>query len=195
MRKLMLLLAALMGFTMIGCGPGPAIDLDGSGNVEGGEGPAEEPGSEETTTEPAKPATVPNFKQKFTFEDGVAIEVIKIETGRMTPKQAEDEYNEKIKSGQGFARFTVKITNGSKEALPADLTYVTASYGPDGTAPEMIYFGDDIGHIAGKILPEKSKSGVWAYAIPEKYWNDVTLEIEIQDDFERGSVIFTGSIK
>ena len=154
----MLLLARLVGLTLIGCGPGPAIDLDGPGTVEGGEGPAEEPGSEETTTDPAKPATVPNFKQKFTFEDGVAIEVIKIETGRLTPKQAEDEYNEKIKSGQGFARFTVKITNGSKEVLPADLTYVTASYGPDGTAPEMIYFGDDIGHIAGKILPEKSKS-------------------------------------
>ena len=79
----MLLLARLVGLTLIGCGPGPAIDLDGPGTVEGGEGPAEEPGSEETTTDPAKPATVPNFKQKFTFEDGVAIEVIKIETGRL----------------------------------------------------------------------------------------------------------------
>jgi hypothetical protein len=190
----MLLLALLVGLTLIGCAPGPAIDLDGPGNVEGGKGPAEEPGSEETTTEPAKPATVPNFKQKFTYEDGVAIEVIKIEKGRLTPKQAEEEYNEKVKAGNGFARFTIKITNGSKEVLPADLVYVTASYGPDGTQPEEIYFGDAT-FLEGKILPEKSKSGRWSYAIPQKYWNDVTMEIAIQDDLDRESVIFTGSIK
>jgi hypothetical protein len=195
MRKLMLLLALLVGLTLIGCGPGPAIDLDGPGTVEGGEGPAEEPVSEETTTEPARSATVPNFKQKFTYEDGVAIEFIKIEKGKLTAKQAEEEYNEKVKAGQGFARFTIKITNGSKEVLPADLVYVNVSYGPDGTAPEMIYLGDESGYISGRILPEKSKSGVWGYAIPENYWGDVTFEISIQDDFEREPVIFTGSIK
>ena len=86
--------------------------------LEGGEGPAEEPGSEETTTEPAKPATVPNFKQKFTHEDGVAIEVIKIEKGQ-ADRRSRPRRSTTRRSSPGRAShvFTIKITNDSKESV------------------------------------------------------------------------------
>jgi hypothetical protein len=188
--------AALLALALAGCS-------SSNPGVEPGDGPA---ATEETQfhgpienesgepSEPPAPATVPNFHQKYTYEDGVEVEIIRIDKGRMTRKDIEDEFNDQLKVGTGWVRFTGRIRNGAKQVLDAELVSATATYGPDGVEAETLYFNDR-SDFSGKILPGRAKSATATFAIPEKYWGDVVFEVSIGDEFEREPVIFVGSVK
>jgi hypothetical protein len=191
-----LIVAALLPLALVGCtsnsntgvepGDGPAATEESPlhGPIEGEEGePSEEP----------QPATVPNFKQKYTYDDGVTVEIIKIDKGKMTRQNIEDEFNDTLKVGQGWVRFTGRIKNGSKQILDAELVSANTTYGPDGIEAEQLTFNDN-SDFSGKILPGRAKSATATFAIPEKHWGDVVYEVSIGDEFEREPVIFVGSI-
>lgn len=165
------------------------------GNIETADGPADElPTVEGEPDEPAEPAQVPSFHQKYTYDDGVEVEITKIDKGRLTRQQAEDEFEDGVKPGMGWVRFTARIRNGAKKTLDASLVYASVTYGKDGREAPNLYFNDD-SDFDGKILPGRAKTAEATYLIPEKFWGDVVLEFTIGDDFERESVIFAGSVK
>jgi ABC-type glycerol-3-phosphate transport system substrate-binding protein len=179
------------------------IACSADGTVAPGEGLAPTPTSTSAST-PSETSTpdqgTPNFKEKYTYDDGVAVEVTGIKTGRLTRQQAADEYNEKIKAGTPYAVFTVRVKNNSRERLSLGgegiASYGSLTYGPEGVRAEELFTLSDIGGVSGTILPGKAKTGHFAYAIPDKYWNDVVLEFGIGDtvNSEREPVIFAGPI-
>jgi hypothetical protein len=171
------------------------------GTVAPGEGLAPTPTSTSTPSETSTPGQgTPNFKQKYTYDDGVAVEATEIKTGRLTREQAADEFDKKIKAGTPYAVFTVRVKNDSRERLSLGgegiASYGSVTYGRDGERARELYSLGDIGGVSGSILPGKAKTGRFAYAIPDKYWSDVVLEFGLGDTLnsEREPVIFAGPI-
>jgi hypothetical protein len=171
------------------------------GTIAPGEGLAPTPTSTSTPSEASPPVQgTPNFKEKYTYEDGVAVEVTKIKTGRLTRQQAADEYDKKIKAGMTYAQFTIRVKNDSRERLSLGgegfAPYANVTYGPEGERAQELFSLGEAGAVTGTILPGRAKTGRFAYAIPDKYWSDVVLEFGIGDaiNSEREPVIFAGSI-
>jgi ABC-type glycerol-3-phosphate transport system substrate-binding protein len=110
------------------------------GTVAPGEGLAPTPTSTSTSTSTPSETSAPdqgtpNFKEKYTYDDGVAVEVTEIKTGRLTRQQAADEFDKKIKAGTPYAIFTVRVKNGSGERLSLGgegiASYGSVTYGPE----------------------------------------------------------------
>jgi len=154
---------------------------------EGAEG-ANYDEEEETEPEPA----VANFHQKYTYEDGVEVEITKMKHGKITGADA--EYAEpEAKKGQSYVTFTVRVKNGSKETID---TYqsMTVTYGPDGDEAVSPYLASaNETDISGNLLPGKSKSGSDSFVIPTKFQGDPVLEVNV--DMEHEAAVFTGSVK
>jgi hypothetical protein len=197
-RKIVLIVALLAALALTGC-------TSSDPHIQPGTGPAEtdvpaeeaEPTTFESEGEPGDeptPVTVPNFHQKYTFGDGVEIEITKIDKGRLTPKQAEEEYEDGVKAGMGWVRFTGRIRNGSKKVLDANLVSASVTYGPDGHEAPSLYFNDR-SDFDGKIIPGRAKTAEATYLIPERYWGDVVFEFSLGDEWDREAVIFVGSVK
>ena len=158
------------------------------------------PTSTSTPSETSTPGQgTPNFKEKYTYDDGVAVEVTEIKTGRLTRQQAADAYDKEIKAGMPYAVFTIRVKNDSRERLSLGgegiASYGSVTYGPDGEKARDLYSLGDIEGVSGTILPG-TKTGRFAYAIPDKYWGDVVLEVGLGDtvNSEREPVIFAGPI-
>jgi hypothetical protein len=176
---------------------GPAAAESTPPVVEGGnteeEIPPHEEITEEPTEEPSEPA-VATFKDKYTYEDGVEVEVTKINHGKVT--RADAEYAE-VKAGSEYVTFTIRVKNGSKTKLDASNT-ATLSYGPDGEAAKSpsLYSLDTKDYdvdMSGKILPGRSKTAVETLLIPAKYQKDPVLEYSF--DFEHEAAIFSGPVR
>jgi hypothetical protein len=170
----------------------------GGGKIPG-EGLAPTP---ETTTavETPQEQRAPNFKEAYKFDDGVIVEVTKIKTGHLTRQEAAEEGEpKKVKPGAGYAEFSIRIKNVSKETLEiGEGVGATVNYGPEGLVARDL-LGDRwySSWLAGKILPGKAKTGSWAFLIPDQYWNDVVLEVSISDvnHTDREDVVFAGPIR
>jgi hypothetical protein len=207
-------LAALAVFGLSACAPANAT------KVTEGDGPAtsqtaepsttddstttteetttEETTTEETTTEeesteeePAEPA-VANFHQKYTYEDGVEVEITKMKHNKISRSDAEYAEPEASK-GDPYVTFTVRVKNGSKTTID---TYqsMTVTYGPDGDEAVSPYLASaNETDISGKLLPGKSKTGSDSFVIPTKFQGDPVLEVNV--DAEHEAAVFTGSVK
>lgn len=215
MRRVLAVVAAL-AVLFAGC----AAPTDG-GTVEPGTGPAasepisepsdepttldeeptEEP-SEEPTEEPTEEAEdeeslhpepeVATFKQRYTYEDGVEVEVIKIRHGKVTAE--DEEALADAKAGTPWVQLTVRVKNGSKKRIDADSSTFTITYGPDGDSAESFYVPSvDNTSMSGKILPGRSKVGSDTFRIPPRYQGDVVLEYSF--DYDHEAAIFAGSVK
>jgi len=198
MRRLLILLAALG--VLVGCAPG---------TVEPGDGPAAEPTevvdsdgpheSDEPTDDPTldeeAPQQVASFNDKYTYPDGLVMEVIRIKNAEFTRAEAlyddgEPKGMEKEKPGDPYTKMTVRIKNGS--AKTQELS-APATYGPDGTEAVKSYLLDADSGIDGKLIPGKSRSGDAVYLIPKKYRGDVVMEFT--PDYDHGSAVFAGSVE
>ena len=199
--KRFLSMFALLLLLLAGCssptptvaeGDGPAATAEPSEPLEGGDSelPMDEPPSEEPTEE-AEPA-VAKFTDKYTFEDGVEVEVIKVKHGKITAADVEALADDK--KGTPWVQLTVRVRNGSPTRL-SDLTQsFTLTYGPDGEEAVAGYVPSvEDTDISGSILPKKSKVASDTFMVPEKYQDDVVLEFGF--DYEHGSAIFAGSLK
>jgi hypothetical protein len=120
---LLVSLATIAALTLSGCsgtttegvspGDGPAASEPADTPVEG-ENATDQP-TEEPTEEEHAPA---NFHEKYTYRDGLQVEVIRIKLGHFTRAEIEDGYEaNKEKPGDPYAKFTVRIRNGSKKTV------------------------------------------------------------------------------
>lgn len=200
MRRILILFALLLLVGLAGCGgttvepgDGPAATADpadpGGPSVAEGEGhpPIEgEPGEEPPTEAPQK---IASFKEKYVYDDGLEVEVIKIVNGKFTPKDV--EYTEEAKAGDPYTKLTMRVRNGSKVTIQL-LGSATVTYGPDGTEAVLSSLLDT-DSMDGKLIPGKSRSAAAVYLIPPKYYGDVVMEFS--PDLEHSSAVFSGSIK
>lgn len=171
--------------------------LEGGG-AEGESQPSDEPTeepSEEPTEEPTEESPeggAANFTQKYTYEDGVEVEVTKITRGKIS--NADSEFAEpEASAGDPYVQFTVRTKNGSAERLDAYGSF-TVTYGPDGEEAVSPYLSSvEETDLTGKILPKKAKVASDTFVIPTEHQDDVQLEFNF--DFEHESAIFAGSVK
>lgn len=178
-------------------GDGPANEPEPSQTNEESTSEATEGAGEdqEATDEPTEPEPdVASFSEKYTYEDGVQVEVIKIVHGKVTRKDKADYADDKI--GTPYVQFQVRVKNGSKTRLKDISNYFTVTYGPDGEEAGANYFpstDNSDTDLDGAILPGKSKVAADTFAIPTKYQGDVVLEFGFDDVHE--AAIFSGSVK
>jgi hypothetical protein len=197
-RALFISLATIAVLALGGCGgtgtegvspgDGPAAsEPETTTPVEGGGGPTDEP-----TEEPTEEQAPANFHEKYTYRDGLQVEVIRIKLGHYTRAEIENGYaDKKEKPGDPYAQFTVRIRNGSKKTVQL-IQSATVTYGPDGVEAKSSHVLDDA-DLGGKLIPGKSRSATAAWLIPEKWYGDVVMEIS--PDIDHSSAVFSGSIK
>ena len=175
--------AALLAITSCGA---PAADLQ----VQPGDGPkasADKPAASKPapTKQAAKVAT---FKDKYTYPDGLQVEVTKIKRTKMGPNAAADG----VKVGAPVQVLSIRVTNGTDKKLDVAVASGTMTYGPDGDEAPAV-FDEGVDGMSGNVLPGKAKTGTYGFAVPTKYLGDATLEFTA--DFEHDPAIFSGTLK
>lgn len=168
-----------------------------SPNVQPGDGPAATAESSEQQSPGGEPTGTPSerapagFHDKYVYDDGLQVEVIRIVVGHFTARDVAPTAEDEMK-GHPYAKFTVRVKNGSKTTV-ALASSATVTYGPDGDQAKESYLLDSDSGLSGKLIPGKSRSTVSVYLVPDKYWADVVMEFT--PDFEHTSAVFSGSIK
>ena len=131
---------------------------DVSSSAPAGSDPATEDSTEEAddpgaTENGAAPAAA-EVGEKFTYDDGLAVEITKTSNVRAS------QYASGADSGDAVTVFTVRITNGTEATIDADLVGVEADYGQEGDPAETVYDSDgpaDAEGMSGKSSrPEQS---------------------------------------
>jgi len=164
-------------------GDGPAVNEETPlhGAIEGEEG------------EPVEPSPLQDnakFGEKYVYSDGLQVEVIRIRNGQFTARQV--EYEDKIKKGDPYTVFTIRVKNGTSKTIDLVGT-VQVTYGPDGEEAEQTYLLDEAEDMSGKLIKGKSRSAGFSFLVPTKFYDDVVLEFS--PDFDHDSAVFSGSIK
>lgn len=89
-------------------------------------------------------------------------------------------------------RVTVKIDNGSDEALALRYAAVNAYYGPErAPAPPIMQPGGD--PFFGTIEAGESATGVYLFSVPSNAREDVTIAVDYRPG--ESTVIFAGVIR
>jgi hypothetical protein len=181
---------ALGALTLSGCSDSgsvtePETKQTASQKSDGGDGKTAEPADDDSD---AKAETTASFEKAVTYKDGLKVEVSGIKHGKI------GQYDVGGKPGGDQTTFTVRITNGSKAAFDATLAIPSVTYGEAGTAAEVVINDTAGAGFTGKILPGKSMSAPWAFAIPASELGDVTMQVAVAD-LDKEAAIFTGSAK
>lgn len=129
------------------------------------------------------------FQQPFIYTDKVEV---RVRAEAKTATARDIEYTDEFKEGQSYTVFTVKVTNNSSDAI--DLaSLANASYGTEGEMAESALVICDCEEAdAGKVLPGRSRTGTYAYIIPEQFRSDVIFDYT--PNFDREPAIFTGAV-
>lgn len=202
MERPVALLATLLLLLVAGCstpttgsvepGDGPAATAEPS-ELVGGDGDYVDE-SEETTEPSAEPSeqAPANFKEKYTYPDGVEVEVTRVKKGKLTAADVEAFADGKV--GSPWQELTVRVRNGSDARLTDLYSNFSVVYGPDGDSAEPVFVpsAENV-TMSGTILPGKAKVASQTFAIPTKYLDDVVLEYSV--DLEHEPAIFAGSLK
>lgn len=152
----------------------------------------DEPPTEEPTDTSSGTGDVATFGDKYTYEDGIEVEVTKIKLGKVSARDVDQLADDK--EGTPWTQFTVRIRNGSDARLADVSASYTVTYGPDGEEATASYIPTvDDTDVSGSILPGKSKVSSDTFVIPTKYQDDVVLEFGF--DYEHEAAIFAGSVK
>ncbi|MFD6285989.1 hypothetical protein [Streptomyces sp. NPDC060205] len=91
-----------------------------------------------------------------------------------------------------YAKFTIKIVNGSDESVNADELSVNCAYGDEGKEGDAIFDEGLDGLPETRILAGRSLSVVWACELPK---DQQYLQVEVAPDYESKTAVFTGNVK
>lgn len=182
--------AALGALTLSGCSDTGAVTepetkQSASQQSESGDGDKADPADDKSET---KDDSTASFKEAVTYKDGLKVEVSAVKHGKI------GQYDVGGKPGGDQTTFTVRITNGSKAPFDATLVVPSVTYGEAGTTAEAVITDKIGGGFTGKVLPGKSMSAPWAFAIPANELGDVTMQVELAV-LDKDAAIFTGSAK
>src|SRR5690606_15174484 len=158
--------------------------------------PTEPTGSEEAEAEPGgteyseegEPDNTAKIGQKVTYSDGVEVEITKVKRVRA----GEYEINDLPEGEEHYYQVTYRVTNKSSKTVELNAS-LTLTYGPDGEEAERVYGEGTDSFLDGKLVKGKSKSATTGFAVPQKYADDVI--IEMSPTWDHGTAIFIGSLK
>lgn len=143
--------------------------------------PSEEPSGEPEPTEEPSDQTL-KFGAAYTWEDGVSLKVSKPANYKPTESAA-------AAKAKAYLKFTVTVVNKSSKPLDLALTYITVQ--SSNKEAEQVF--DSEGGIEGtpstKLL--KGRESEWEIAFGVADPKDVVMEVALQDDFERPSLIYS----
>ncbi len=163
-------------------GDGPAEDSPTVVEGEPAEGEPPEGPAEEADAEPAEV----KFGQKFTYPDGLAVEITRVRHGKISKSDYKEYYAEE--AAPDFVVVTMRITNGTPKRVEiSDFTDIT--FGPDGTGVSPYV---EKGSLDGLLLAGRAKSATVKLYIPPQYQDEVVWVQGV--DMERDQVVFTGSL-
>ncbi|WP_328544669.1 hypothetical protein [Streptomyces europaeiscabiei] len=91
-----------------------------------------------------------------------------------------------------YAKFTIKIVNGSDVTVDANEMTVDCAYGDEGKEGEGIYDDGLDGLPDTRILAGRSLTVPWACELPR---SETFLQIEVSPDYDSEEAIFTGNVK
>jgi hypothetical protein len=122
------------------------------------------------------------FGQSYTWDDGVSVTVGKPK--RFKP--SEYAYAEKAK---GYLKFTVTVVNKSDKPLDLGLTYITVQ--SSNKEAEQVFDSENGLESTPdtKLLKGRESEFDVGFGVADP--KDVVMELALQDDFERPSLIYT----
>lgn len=126
----------------------------------------------------------------FTYKEGLKVQVTSLKAFTISENSAGG------KPGGSGVIASVKISNGTKAKIDVSLTTLNIAYGPQGDAADEVYDYDrGLGNgFAGSLAPGRAKTAKFGFAVPRKYYNSIT--VEVQPGFlDYDSAIFEGTVK
>ncbi|MFM9698935.1 hypothetical protein [Streptomyces europaeiscabiei] len=91
-----------------------------------------------------------------------------------------------------YAKFTIKIVNGSDVTVDANEMTVDCAYGDEGKEGEGIYDDGLDGLPDTRILAGRSLTVPWACELPR---SETFLQVEVSPDYDSEEAVFTGNVK
>lgn len=149
--------------------------------------PADDAPAAADDTEPAAEESdddVYSLADTVTYENDVDVSLSKFSRG-VSSDYASPE-------NTPYAKFTIKIVNGSGGSINANELTVNCAYGDEGKEGEAIYDDGLNGLPETRILAGRSLTVPWACQLPK---DQKFLQVEVAPDCESETAIFTGNIK
>ncbi|MEI5522467.1 hypothetical protein WB401_15690 [Streptomyces brasiliscabiei] len=91
-----------------------------------------------------------------------------------------------------YAKFTIKVVNGSDATVDANEMTVDCAYGDEGKEGEAIYDDGLDGLPETRILAGRSLTVPWACELPK---DETFLQVEVSPDYDSEEAVFTGEVK
>lgn len=123
---------------------------------------------------------------EFTYVDGLGVELLSLK------RVARDQWAAGGVKGDLVAVATIKINNGTKERFDASMTIVSAASGPDSTESEAVFQDGVDGNFSGTILPGKSRTAKFGFAVKPSHRDDIIINVAPSFDYDEA--VFEGSV-
>lgn len=144
--------------------------------------------SDEPEGEPSAPPEEPaadqeiKFGASYTWDDGVSLTVSK------PAKFKPGEYS-RVKGAKGYLKYTVTVVNKSTKPLDLAITYITVQSG--NREAEQVFDTENglEGSPSTKLLKGRESQFDVGFGVANP--NDVVMEVALQDNFERPSLIYS----
>lgn len=165
--------------------PAPTVTVTETESAEG-EGSASDTAADSEPEPAAEPSgsDAYSLSDTVTYENDVAVSLSKFS------RSVSSEYA--APENTPYAKFTIKVVNGSAETVDATELSVNCAYGDEGREGEEI-FDDGLDGIPDtRILAGRSLSITWGCELPK---NEKYLQAEVSPDFESETAIFVGNVK
>lgn len=146
----------------------------------------EHPAADETgTRQPDVDSDAEAMPLAVAYEDGLQVQITEIQQARISDVASGGE------PGGPMTVFTIRLKNGSQGTYDAGLASVRVTYGMGADEARQVVDASTRSDLTGKLLPGGSRSGTYAYAIPTKELDDVTVKVSLGDP-DRDPAVFTG---
>lgn len=181
-----------LGLTLllVGC-TAPSSVAPGTGPAPTAHSPQHKPKPTAPYDPPTDRPVTGSFHQQVVYPDGVAVEVVRIKHTRLSDVGWTDIG---LRAGAPIQLLTVRVTNNSTTLLDVDGATGLLTYGQDGVEAGPVF--DAKNHtedMTGKLVPRRSKTGIYGYLVPTGELGSV--QFEFTPAFNHEPAIFTGSIK
>lgn len=170
------LLALLLGCTACLATGGASDDSPPSGNNRPSEGSSDQ--AADDSPQGAELA----FGKSYTWDDGVTITVSK------PAKFRPSEYSE-VKGAKAYRKFTITVVNKSSGPIDLNLAYITMQ--SNNKEAEQVFDSENglEGSPSTKLL--RGRESEWEIGFGVANPKDMVMEVSLQDDFARPSIIYS----
>jgi hypothetical protein len=175
-------------FMLAGCGSKPSIN---TGTVSDASAGSEPPAAAETTTTSAAPKkkTLPTWGNRYTWPDGIAVELA--QPVACKPSAEASTLEDDNVAGKRGIKVQVTIINGSDDPLDTLFVDVSGAQFNGRTAPKIYDIGGgcaaDIDSTT--ILPGKTFTGAVAFAVDP---NPGELQLTVREQLGGDKAVFVG---